>query len=53
MVVEAKRICEAVVNVEGTETECVEEFESKMMKKIETGELGIGNIAKEGYTLCD
>lgn len=42
-----------VVNVEGTGTECVEEFESKMIKNIETGEPGIGNTAKEGYTVGD
>lgn len=53
MVVEAKRICEVVVNVEGTGPECVEEFESKMMKNIEIGEPGIGNTAKKGYTVGD
>lgn len=53
MVVEAKRICEVVVNVEGTGTECVEEFESKVMKKIETGKPSISNTAKEGYTVGD
>lgn len=53
MVVEAKRICEVVVNIEGTGTECVEEFESKMMKKIESGKPGIGNTTKEGYIVSD